>query len=264
MKLNSDLLVSLTIEYCQFRGLIAPDKTNPAQRDKSSILDNRDKIEQLSCVRKFATPGHASELLNLATDLDPNFPTWAPLLYFDLKQCEYVDSINSRDFTKAMDIIRGVLAPMSIKYPELSSKVLESAVLMAFNGEPPDLPLLKLSPSPLAGPLYTALGKKTGLAEPELISILKYLLHVHTLWFATMGSKDGFEQFFNMEELKTADIPQDEKPQESKEEKKEAEIVTEEKITTLMEIMAIPKEEAVSLLKAYDGNIDNIFAGWMT
>lgn len=53
-----------------------------------------------------------------------------------------------------------------------------------------------MNPSHLAGPLYTALGQKTGLAEPSMISILKYLLHVHTLWFAMMGSNDGYSLLF--------------------------------------------------------------------
>lgn len=50
----------------------------------------------------------------------------------------------------------------------------------------------QIHPGKLAGPLYTALGQSTGLAEPELITIFKYLLQVHTLWFASMGSNDRY------------------------------------------------------------------------
>jgi hypothetical protein len=41
-----------------------------------------------------------------------------------------------------------ILAPMSLAYPELAPKVRESAVLMAFNGEPPPLPILSVPSSP--------------------------------------------------------------------------------------------------------------------
>jgi len=148
---------------------------------------------------------------------------------------------------------------MSIKYPELSPKVRESAILLAFNGDPPPLPILQLNPSHLAGPLYTVLGHKTGLADPEMISILKYLLHVHTLWFAMVGSNDGFENMFKLQELKTPDLPKDINVNNTEENNKK-EVVTEDSITMLMEIMAVGREEAISLLTAYDGNIDNIFA----
>lgn len=45
-------------------------------------------------------------------------------------------------------------------------------------------------------------------------------------------------------------------------EKKEA--VTDEAITTLMEFLAVSRDDAVNLLKQYDGNLDNIFASWMS
>ena len=115
--------------------MIGPDKSDSSQQEIEEADQNDDKIEKLRyfffflailpishpstfspslsrSVRKYATAGHTSELLSLATDLDPSFPSWAPLLYFDLKQCEYVDCINSRDFTKAMDIIRGCLGKL--------------------------------------------------------------------------------------------------------------------------------------------------------
>ena len=49
----------------------------------------------------------------------------------------------------------------------------------------------------------------------------------------------------------------------AEEQKKDVEI-TDAAITTIMEFMAVPKAEAISLLRAYDGNLDNIFASWMT
>jgi len=39
--------------------------------------------------------------------------------------------------------------------------------------------------------------------------------------------------------------------------------ITDKDVATLMEALAIPRGEAISLLKAYDGSMENIFAGWM-
>jgi len=265
MKINSDLLMSLTLQYCQFRGLIGEDKVNLIRkREQVQPLPGnmQEKFEKLRQVRQLAAAGKATEVLSLATSLDPDFPSEAPHLYFELKRCEFVEKINRCDFNTALEIMRGCLGPMSLKFPELIAKVKESAVLMAFNSSPPQIPALNVHPDKFAGPLYTILGQKTGLAEPEIISILKYLLHVHTLWFATMGSKDGFESFFNLQELKTADSQGPEVKKQKIEEKKELEI-TDKDVATLMEALAIPRGEAISLLKAYDGNLENIFAGWM-
>lgn len=91
----------------------------------------------------------------------------------------------------------------------------------------------------------------------------------------------SFESYFNLQELKTADLPQGPETKKQKveestlsifslyirlfsSEKPAAPEITEQSITTVMEFMAIPREEALSLLKAYDGNLDNIFASWMT
>jgi hypothetical protein len=136
------ILFNAFVRYCQFRGLIGSDKVNTLRkREIKTFPDNmEEKFEKLrlapliftylDCyfnisttlcyfihllftifrtVRQLANAGKTSEVLALATTLDPNFATEVPHLYFDLKQCEYVDCIAKCDFNKAMEIVRGCL-----------------------------------------------------------------------------------------------------------------------------------------------------------
>jgi len=202
--------------------------------------------------------------LALATGLVPDLPAEAPQLFFHLRQCEFVDYIRKRDYDSAMQIARSCLGPMSVEYPEFAQNVRDATVLLAFKDNPPDLPVFsKAQPYHIAGPLYTVLGEHADLQEPEMLQILRYLLHVHTLLFNTLGSDDPFASFFKIEELKTRDIPKIATRETKKarhEEPAPPPEPEEDTILMLMDMLALSREEVTTLLIQFDNNVENVIA----
>jgi len=268
INLNRPGLLPLIMEYCHKRGLLGRQRQATGKRRSEREEEDEgieEKVEQLRKVRKLTNDGEISAVLSTTDQLNPSFSQTSPHLYFQLKQCEFVECINNKQIGKAMEIARKYLGPLSVQYPELVPDLKETTLLLALPADQlKQLPVLnKVKASTLAGPLFTALGNSIGLQEPKLCKILKYLLWTHSEWFKQQMCEDSFNDLFELPHLKRNDSCGKEEEVavvNNSVQMEEDSPFDDKEIIKLMEWTALTRREAIALMTQYQGNLDEIFA----
>ncbi|XP_050206997.1 uncharacterized protein LOC126656463 [Mercurialis annua] len=171
--------------------------------EKNSILklnNGEDKYEILLGMKELASRGMTTEAVEEINALDPNFFVQNPILLFQLKQVEFLKLVSSGDHPSALKVACKYLGPLAANDPSLLKPLKETLLALL---QPNDDAIGKgLSLHALANSLQVAIGRKLGIEEPQLMKIMRAMLHTHNEWFKLQMCKDRFEGFLRIDSLK--------------------------------------------------------------
>ncbi|XP_042494892.1 uncharacterized protein LOC122074114 isoform X3 [Macadamia integrifolia] len=242
------------------------------------------KYEILLDIKELATKGMAAEVVEEVKAFDPNFFVQNPILLFQLKQVEFLKLVKSGDQSNALRVACSYLGPLAASDPTLLKPLKETLVALL---KPNEDALAKGGPlSVLATSLQAAMGRRLGIEEPQLMKIIRATLHTHNEWFRLQMCKDRFEGLLRIDSLKEINTPLLTDPTS----KTNADtclngasqvtvsssgrmpedcgspihvscrdvICDENAILKVMEFLALPRADAISLLAQYNGNAEAV------
>lgn len=241
------------------------------------------KYEIILEMRELANKGMAAKVVEEINAIDPDFFTQNPILLFQLKQIEFLLLVNGGDHAAALKVACNHLGPLAASNQALLKPLKETLLALL---RPREDALTKGMPLPvLATSLQVAMGRRLGIEEPQLMKIMRTMLHTHTEWFKLQMCKDRFEQLLKIDQLKEVDatmhsdttsrafgddynngssqaticssskIPEDgSSPQVSSSET----VYDENAILKVMEFLALPRADAIHLLMQYNGNAETV------
>eukprot|EP01112_Ceratiomyxa_fruticulosa_P013331 TRINITY_DN3751_c0_g1_i1.p1 TRINITY_DN3751_c0_g1~~TRINITY_DN3751_c0_g1_i1.p1 ORF type:complete len:552 (-),score=114.24 TRINITY_DN3751_c0_g1_i1:883-2538(-) len=293
--LNSDLLSSSLLNFAQCRAIINSNdiidcKKKIHKKDPKELFgDKHEMFLILKNLRKLADEGKAAELLSSVNEIDPSLANTSPHLYFHIHHSLAINMIKNGDTSNALDTIRRIMAPISLKYPNLVREVKECSTFLTITQkkEKDDVmdvdserieshsivPLPKLSD--VSGPLFSTVFYKVGMPQSELECIVGYLLHIHNEYYEMIQSNDRFDNILQIDLLKLSDVENRETEIEEKKVENEnkadnaqsggdTNVIDDSVADTLVDILRVSREEAINLLIQFDNNLDNIFASLMS
>ncbi|KDP31912.1 hypothetical protein JCGZ_12373 [Jatropha curcas] len=256
--------------------------------EKHSLLnlnDREDKYEILLGMKELASRGMAAEVVEEVNALDPHFFVQNPMLLFQLKQVEFLKLVSSGDHSGALRVACSHLGPLAASDPSLLKPLKETLLALLRPNEDESgkgLPLHALATS-----LQVAIGRRLGVEEPQLMKIMRAMLHTHNEWFKLQMCKDRFESLLRIDFLKEVNSPMlsacsmsksnaDSCTQGSSQvtvsssarlsedgssptQVSSRDVVCDENaILKVMEFLALPRADAIHLLSQYNGNAETV------
>ncbi|KAL9268343.1 hypothetical protein AKJ16_DCAP17995, partial [Drosera capensis] len=156
--------------------------------------------ENMLGVKELAGRGMTTEVVEEVNVIDPCFFDLNPLLLFQQKQVEFLKLVNSGDYSGAVKVASSHLDPLAARDPTSLKPLKETLVLLLTPDQAAfktDLPLLGLASS-----LQVAIGKRLGIEGPQLMKIMRAMLHTYNEWFKLQKCKDSFESLLKINSLK--------------------------------------------------------------
>ncbi|GAV80725.1 CLTH domain-containing protein [Cephalotus follicularis] len=250
------------------------------------ISNKEDTYETVLGLKDLASRGMAAEVVEEINAMDPNFLLQNPILLFQLKQVEFLKLVSSGDHSSALKVACSHLGPLAASDPTLLKPLKETLLALLRPNEDAfgkGLPLHALATS-----LQVAIGKRLGIEEPQLMKIMRAMLHTHTEWFKLQMCKDHFETLLRIDSLKEINAPllsaaailksnADSFPHHgssqvtvssntrmsedgsSPTQVSSRDVVCDESaILKVMEFLALPRADAIHLLAQYNGNAETV------
>lgn len=236
-------------------------------------------------IRQLASEGKTEEVILEVVKLNPDFFEQNPQLLFQLKQVEFLKLVEGGDYFGAVGVARADLGPLAARFPDLLRPLKETLLALARpRGEPAVKPT---PPSVLAAALQVALGASLGIAEPQLMKVMRATLFTHTQWFKVQMCTDRFADILNINTLKEPDTGAETSEPTMEDLKtvggsgscistsemsgtqlsegpRDGPLFDDVSILTLVEFLALSRGDAIQLLVQYDGSVDNVFAHLMS
>ncbi|XP_043713545.1 uncharacterized protein LOC122662056 isoform X1 [Telopea speciosissima] len=242
------------------------------------------KYEIVLDIKELATKGMAAEVVEEVKAFDPNFFVQNPILLFQLKQVEFLKLVKSGDQSNALRVACSYLGPLAASDPTLLKPLKETLLALL---KPNEDALTKGGPlSVLATSLQAAMGRRLGIEEPQLMKLVRATLHTHNEWFRLQMCKDRFEGLLKIDSFKEINTPlltnatsktnADTCTNESSQVTLSSTgrmpedggspnqvscrdvICDENAILKVMEFLALPRADAISLLAQYNGNAEAV------
>lgn len=292
LELNSDITISdkgnqnaMTSAFDASPQKFGEDKVsgNHSSFQNASVIDIH-KYELVLEMKELACKGMAAEVFEKVNTIDPEFFSLNPTLLFQLKQVEFFELVNRGNIQLALRVACTHLGPLASSNQDLVKPLKETLLILL---KPNEETLRNSVPlSALANNLQVAMGRRLGIEEPQLMKIMKAMLHTHTEWFKLQMCKDRFEEFLKIDLLKEvyvyikgdtmaeglADnsfrvfsqntscssnrLPED-NSSPSHASSNES-LVDENAIIKVMEFLALPRADAIHLLIQYNGNAETV------
>lgn len=168
-----------------------------------SFEDN--KFEVVLEMKELADKGLASEVVEEVNAMDPDFFSQNPVLFFQLKQVEFLKFVNEGNLAMALKVASTYLGPLAASNQALLKPLKETLLALL---DPSEAAAAKGFPlSALATSLQVAIGRKLGIEEPQLMKIMRATLHTHNEWFKLQMCKDRFEELLKIDRLKEVHLP---------------------------------------------------------
>ncbi|KAJ9170716.1 hypothetical protein P3X46_018805 [Hevea brasiliensis] len=256
--------------------------------EKSFPLDrnNReDKYEIVLGMKELTSRGMAAEVVEEVHALDPHFFVQNHILLFQLKQVEFLKLVSSGDHSSALRVACSHLGPLAANDPTLVKPLKETLLALLHPNEDAlgkGLPLNSLATS-----LQAAVGRRLGIEEPQLMKIMRAMLHTHNEWFKLQMCKDHFESLLRIDSLKEVNTPMlsacsmsksnaDSCTQGSSQVTVSSStrlsgdggsptqvssrdgVCDENEILKVMEFLGLPRIDAIHLLAQYNGNAETV------
>lgn len=176
---------------------------NQPSLENVNILEDN-KFDLMLEMKELADKGLAAEVVDEVNAMDPNFFSENPVLFFQLKQVEFLKLINDGNVAMALKVASTYLGPLAGSNQALLKPLKETLLAILDPNEAAaakGLPFCSLSTS-----LQVAIGRKLGIEEPQLMKIMRATLHTHNEWFKLQMCKDHFEEFLKIHHLKEVEI----------------------------------------------------------
>ncbi|KAF5736130.1 hypothetical protein HS088_TW14G00265 [Tripterygium wilfordii] len=255
---------------------------------KHSVLEVKNREDKYECVlgmKELVSRGMAAEVVEEVNALDPNIFVQNPHFLFQLKQVEFLKLVGCGDHSSALRVACSYLGPLAASNPALLKSLKET--LLAFI-RPNEEALGKGLPlNSLATSLQVVVGRRLGIEEPQLMKIMRAILHTHNEWFKLQMCKDRFESFLRIDSLKEFDPPllavsavsnsnadssshgsslvmispsvRMSEDGSSPTQVSSRDVVCDENaILKVMEFLALPRADAIHLLAQYNGNAETV------
>lgn len=251
----------------------------------SVFSDTRDmqdqKYEVILEMRDLTSKGMASKVVDEINDIDPGFFTQNPVLLFQLKQVEFLKLVAGGDHVAALKVASSHLGPIAASNQALLKPLKETLVSLIQPSE--DVLTKAVSLPVLASSLQLAISRRLGIEEPQLMKIVRTILHTHTEWFKLQMCKDHFDHFLKIDSLKEMDpsvsysmsraltdecgngssqittCSSAKVPDEGSSPQVLSEVACDEAaIIKVMEFLALPRADAIQLLMQYSGNAETV------
>ncbi|XP_020257521.1 uncharacterized protein LOC109834044 isoform X2 [Asparagus officinalis] len=291
---RSELTCDVPSSETSSKGLMTSDKGSSDCKlgeeqasSYSSSLENvniydDNKLEVVLEMKELANKGLAAEVVEEVNALDPDFFHQNPILYFQLKQVEFLNLVNGGDLAMALKVASTHLGPLAASNRALM-KPLKETLLAVLNSNEAAAKAFPLSA--LATSLQVAIGRRLGIEEPQLMKVMRVTLHTHNEWFKLQMCKDRFEELLKIDRLKEVDAPMegDGTPKlhsdncthgssqtticstskledgSSPSQVSSSEYVCDEgAILKVMEFLALPRADAIHLLMQNNGNAETV------
>nr|XP_024373806.1 uncharacterized protein LOC112281474 isoform X3 [Physcomitrium patens] len=230
-------------------------------------------------IRQLASEGKTNRVILETCKLNPNFFEHNPQILFQLKQVEFLKLIEGGDLFGALSVARADLGPLAARFPDLLKPLKETLLALARPSSEP--PLKPTPPSVLAAALQVALGASLGIAEPQLMKVMRASLYTHTQWCKLQMCPDRFADFLNLNTLKEPEAAAETLECTTKDLKTVGEsgscmstsemsgsqlsdalrdrpLFDDASVLTLMEFLALSRGDAIRLLMQYDGSVENV------
>jgi len=198
-----------------------------------------------------------------------------PSILFNLKQLKYYACLRGGRVVDALEVVRNEMSPLAIEHPELQRE-LEDVMLAMTHSE--RLPAAEASREILTS-TQKALNDALQVPEPRLLQGLQFLLRCHVDWYALQQCQDKLATHVGLDSLSRAHlqpvtIPQ--RPTDAPDPTPEylrarygrtrienqwmmdrrTNMSNENSILTLMEFMALSREDAIRLLREHGGSVE--------
>ncbi|EEF38751.1 conserved hypothetical protein [Ricinus communis] len=250
----------------------------------SNISNREDKYELVLGIKELASSGMAAEVVEEVNAFDPNFFVQNPVLLFQLKQVEFLKLVDSGDHSSALKVACSHLGPLAASDPDLLKPLKETMLALLRPNEDAigkGLPLHALATS-----LQVAIGRRLGIEEPQLMKIMRAMLHTHNEWFKLQMCKDRFESLLRIDSLKEVNAPmlsaclisksnadscthgssqvtvsssiRLSEDGSSPTQVSSRDVHDENAILKVMEFLALPRADAIHLLAQYNGNAETV------
>lgn len=246
----------------------------------NGLEDN--KYEILLEIKDLAEKGLAAEVFDELNVIDPDFFVQNPILFFQLKQVEFLKLVCDGNLAMALKVACTHLGPLAASNQSLLKPLKETLLALL---SPSDAASTKGIPlSILATSLQVAMSRRLGIEEPQLMKIMRATLHTHNEWFKLQMCKDRFEEFLKIDLLKDVDapvnnamfkqysdicthgssqsticssskLPEDGSSPSPVSSSNEG-LIDETAILKIMEFLALPRADAIHLLGQYNGNAE--------
>ncbi|KAL6059284.1 hypothetical protein QOT17_014271 [Balamuthia mandrillaris] len=257
------------------------DKHDTLKRIRLLLTSDDEEETATSDMEMATTLPNIPEVVRLVVELYPALKEEHVDLYFKLKRCEFMYRVCNHQPEQALIVAQSILAPLTISYPELLP-AFKDAMMMLATLPNDSLSHVKREATAVAGPLFSVLTSSLGLDEPTIVKFLKYLLHIHTLSYNNQyADNDPFDELFPIDVLKSAEVTKlnkveaDVSPktgssddgttddgdgrtiadQQAEEAGSSSAEFSADKIASIMDILALPRAEAINLLRAYNGDV---------
>ncbi|XWS29866.1 hypothetical protein CRYUN_Cryun24cG0066900 [Craigia yunnanensis] len=281
-----DLISDIHFNRCGKQGVsIAMQVASTTISKGVENTNGEDKYEIVLGMKELASRGMAAEAVEEINALDPNFFAQNPVLLFQLKQVEFLKLVGLGDHSGALRVACSHLGPLAASDPKLLKPLKETLLSLLRPNE--DALVTGLPLHALATSLQVAFGKRLGIEEPQLMRIMRAMLHAHSEWFKLQMCKDRFESLLRIDSLKennttvltslaasksntdsctlgssqvtissTTRVSDD---GGSPNQASSRDVICDENaILKVMEFLALPRADAIHLLSQYNGNAETV------
>mmetsp|Transcript_9896 Transcript_9896/g.60351 ORF Transcript_9896/g.60351 Transcript_9896/m.60351 type:complete len:582 (-) Transcript_9896:1036-2781(-) len=197
-----------------------------------------------------------------------------PSIVFDLKRRKYYHCLRNEAVADALGVVRNEMSPLAMDRPELQRKV-EDAMLAVTQAEKPSKEVF----CDIDNSLRKALNRALEVPEPRLLQGLRFLLCCHVDWYALQQCQDKLATHLGLETLSKAHLQPVQTPQRPLDTPdptpeylrarygrtrienqwmmdRRTNMSNENSILTLMEFMALSREDAIRLLREHGGSVE--------
>lgn len=243
-----------------------------------------DRFQIVLEMRELVTKGMIVKVVHEIKEWNPHFFEQNPILLFQLKQVEFLKLVEDGNYAGALRVARSDLGPLAASYQNLLKPLKETLLALARPEESASVKRIPLNI--VATSLQIALGASIGIEEPLLMKIMRATLYTHAQWFKLQMCTDRFEKLLRISELKELDPGMvttsksqpnpdicsgatshvtgnscNSNPSAGSNQPPEASggLFNETAILHVMEILALPRSDAIQLLAQYDGSADAVF-----